>query len=227
MSKHKGEEMKPIEHTTRRQGRASGHVLRATRVLALAIVVFGVGVLVQSRRTSAGPLPQWSNDARDITPSGRVFLGQFINQTASLSLSGLPTHTQVTVSFDLFIIQSWDGNGPDSAPDIWDLSVAGGPTLLHTTFSNNKPQAYPDTFPGGDNPAGTGASEVNTLGYPFLHPGAAFNDSVYHLSFTFPHSISAVQLNFSASTTGLQDISDESWGLDNVQVAADGNVVYS
>ena len=138
------------------------------RVLAVAIFIAALGVILQSRQVAAVPLPEWSNDARDVTPSGRVFLGQFLNQTVSLLLSGLPTHSQVTVSFDLFVIQSWDGNFPRAGPDIWDLTVAGGPTLLHTTFSNCRHnQAYPDTFPGGDNPAGTGASEVNTLGYLF------------------------------------------------------------
>jgi hypothetical protein len=58
---------------------------------------------------------------------------------------------------------------------------------------------------------------VNTLGYS--------TDSVYHLSFTFSHSASTLQLNFSG--TGLEDIFNESWGLDNVEVAVDGNVVCS
>ena len=202
--------------------------LRASWIVAVAVLIFTLGVFVQPRPTPAGPLPEWSNDARDVTPSGRVFLGQFSNQTVSLLLSGLPAHSQATVSFDLFIINSWDGNCagpncgcPSCGPDVWDLTVAGGPTLLHTTFSNVGllNQAYPDTFPGGDNPAGTGATEVNTLGY------SNYGDSVYHLSFNFPHSIGALQLNFSAM--GLQDISDESWGLDNVEVAVDGNIVYS
>jgi hypothetical protein len=42
-------------------------------------------------------------------------------------------------------------------------------------------------------------------------------DSVYNLSFTFAHNVSDLVLNFSAA--GLQGIADESWGLDNVQVA--------
>jgi hypothetical protein len=203
-------------------GRAFACIVRTTGVLAFAIVIIGLGVILQSRQASAVALPEWSNDTRDVTPSGRVFLGQFSNQTVSLSLPGLPTHTEVTVSFDLFTIQSWDGNDTGAGPDVWDLTVAGGPTLLHTTFSAsncNGNQAYPGTFPGGDNPPGTGATEIGALGY------SDCGDPVYHLSFTFPHSISAVQLNFSAS--GLEDISNESWGLDNVQVAVDGNTVYS
>ena len=109
------------------------------------------------------------------------------------------------------IEQSWDGNDNTYGPDIWDLSVQDGPTLLHTTFSKGQRQAYPDTYPGGDHPARTGALENNSLGYSF------YGDSVYHLSFTFPHSANSLVLVFSAS--GLQGLGDESWGLDNVNVS--------
>lgn len=50
---------------------------------------------------------------------------------------------------------------------------------------------------------------MSTLGYEF-------GDTVYRLRFTFPHSDSSVQFNFSG--IGLQEIEDESWGLDNVRV---------
>ena len=129
----------------------------------------------------------------------------------TLSLDELPVHTDVTVSFDLFLINSWDGNHD---ADIWDLIVVGGPTLLHTTFSNLDEfdwwQAYPDAYPGGSHPPHTGAVEVDTLGYGY------YGNSVYHLIFTFTHSASDLTLAFSAS--GLQELSDESWGLDNVEV---------
>jgi hypothetical protein len=65
-------------------------------------------------------LNEWSNPATDITPVGaRRFLGQLGNEALSLTLADLPPHTSVTVSFDLFIINSWDGNGDCCAgPDI-------------------------------------------------------------------------------------------------------------
>ena len=154
--------------------------------------------------------PEWSTTATDTTPSGRRFLGQFGNTTATLTRAALPLHTDITVTFDLYIIQSWDGNPAGVGPDEWDLTVSGGPTLLHTTFSKGQRQAFPDTFPGGDNPAFTGAAELNSLGYTF------FGDAVYSLSFTFPHTASSLALDFSAS--GLQSLSDESWGLDNVSL---------
>lgn len=176
--------------------------------------------------------PEFSTGLTSVTPvGGRRFLGEFGNGTVSLSLSNLPAHDQLTVSFDLFIIRSWDGNDPGFGPDVWNLSVAGGPTLLNTTFSPvdfpvgtpipaPRRQAFPDAFPGGDNPARTGAAENNTLGYTFFFGSIGelrAVDSVYNLSFTFDHTASSVVFNFSAS--GLSPgIADESWGLDNVRV---------
>lgn len=96
--------------------------------------------------------PEWSNTSTDMTPTGdRSFLGQFSNDTVSLTLTDLPQHTDVAVSFDLFIIRSMDGNGDCcGGPEIFDLNVASGPTLLHTTFSNTgsvgNRQAYPDAI---------------------------------------------------------------------------------
>jgi hypothetical protein len=164
----------------------------------------------------------------DITPSGRRFLGQLGNDTVRLTLNCLPSHTAATVDFDLFIIRSWDGNivlQPDTGygvgPDIWGLSVAGGPTLLHTTFTNYTVwpgfefrQAYPGAYPGGDYAPRTGAKENDSLGYSFEN--YAHMDSVYHLTLTFSHTASALQFDFSAA--GLQPLLDESWGLDNVDV---------
>jgi hypothetical protein len=44
-------------------------------------------------------------------------------------------------------------SAPDSSPHAWELRVAGGDTLLSTTFSNLAAnQAYPDEAPGGDHP---------------------------------------------------------------------------
>jgi hypothetical protein len=157
---------------------------------------------------------EWSNTSTAVTPAGaRKFLGQFGNQTVSLTLGSLPAHDSVTLSFDLFVINSWDGVGPNG-PDVWTLGVEGGPMLLNTTFSNveelGRKQSYPDSYPGAEYPAGTGAAEIDTLGYTY------YGNSVYHLEYSFAHSDDSIVFNFSAS--GLQGINDESWGIDNVTV---------
>ena len=177
------------------------------------------GTVVYFNDFEQGAGSEWSDPSVDVTPvGGRHFLGQFSNGTVTLALTGLPDHGSVTVRFDLFVIQSWDGNGnvPGTGPDIWDLGIPDGPTLLHTTFSNTgsagNRQAYPGSYPGGDFRARKGADEKNTLGYPL------YGDSVYNLAYTFAHNGSSLVVAFTASD--LQGIDDESWGLDNVKVIA-------
>jgi hypothetical protein len=160
--------------------------------------------------------PEWSSRKTDVTPKGkRGFLGQFANETVTLHLEDLLPHEELTVSFDLFIIRSWDGNHPVHGRDVWSLTARDVGTLLHTTFSNwsQAGQSYPESYGEGDFPMKTGASEKGTLGYAFRD----LTDSVYRLSFTFPHTGHELTLHFSA--TGLEGPVDlESWGLDNVSV---------
>jgi hypothetical protein len=188
-----------------------------------------ISVYENDFQTSVGP--GWSSSSGNpliitTATSGRNFLGEYTsymgmswetigNDTLSLSLSGLPAHTQVRLSFDLYIFDSWDGNDTTWGPDIWDLSIAGGRNIIHTTFGSVADQAYPGMYPGGSYPARTGASENNTLGHSY-RPPVYWGDSVYNLSFEVPHSASSVVFQFTGS--GLQGLSDESWGLDNVQV---------
>ncbi len=159
---------------------------------------------------------EWSSTGTEVTPlGGRRFLGRFGNQTLTLTRSNLPPHSRLTIDFDLFVIGSWDGN-TTPGPDLWELRVSGGPLLLRTTFVNRnyrKPQSYPDDYFLGSFDGRTGAREIDTLGY-------TPEDSVYHLSYTFEHSGDYVQILFSGS--GLQGLTDESWGLDNVHILMDG-----
>ncbi|WP_437734911.1 VWD domain-containing protein [Sorangium sp. So ce1335] len=159
-----------------------------------------------------GPIgPEWSSTRTGVTPiGGRRFLGEFNNETVSLRLTGLAPHARVKVSFDLYVIRSWDGD----AGDVFSLGASGSPRTLQMTFTNANqvPQSYPDLLGEGAHPARTGAAESNSLGYDH------FGDSVYRLSYELPHSASDIEIRFSGS--GLQWIGDESWGIDNLDVVA-------
>jgi len=174
---------------------------------------------------------EWSRNSVDATPVGaRRFLGQFCNDAVTLALASLPAHSDVRVSFDLFIIRSWDGDlvpgiAADQGPDLWSLRVQDGPTLLQTTFDNHitypylgfHRQSYPHEHPYGESLPQTGAAEMSSLGYvwKFVH-GPTPTDSTYHLSFTIKDSSTSIRFDFAA--LGLKSITDESWGLDNVHV---------
>jgi hypothetical protein len=143
----------------------------------------------------------------------------------------------VRISFDLYILGTWDGStvnyppetadllpaaskllGPEKVigPDLWDFLWDGNP-LVHASFSNwpqlNFRQSYPLTHPAGDFPAQTGAAAVNSLGY--LMEGMPF-DSTYHMTHILPHTADTLTLDF--SSLSLQALSDESWGLDNLVI---------
>jgi hypothetical protein len=139
-----------------------------------------------------------------------------VQQTISLKLKKLPSHKSITVSFDLCVLSSWDGNNPHFGPDRWSLTVENDLELLDTTFSNNPKTGVYDLsnqdYPKKSSKFQTGAAAVNTLGSKF------FGDSIYRLSFTFDHVADDLVLNFSSDLFEGKGTDDESWGLDNVTV---------
>ncbi len=170
--------------------------------------------------TTVSGAGEWTNPVQiSRTPNGaRHFLGEFGNQSATLTLGRLPEHDTLTVSFDLLILRSWDGNAD---PDIWELR-ADGALLVSTTFSNVVfPQAYPAPYSVARMDAHTGAAAVNSMGYTWSEPDVFDGpmDSYYHLEYSFPHSGPTVNLEFKALLNDVRPfLANESWGLDNVIV---------
>lgn len=177
-------------------------------------------------------VPGWSAGTIQSAPNPdyggwRRFLGEFSNAGTTLSLSGLPSHHAVTLSFDLYLLRSWDGEASDYGPDRFGVR-ADSSLLFHESFSNGHGagQSY---CPGNSSPCSpmTGADEKYSLGYKFGYWDEDANksaeevmDAVYRLTFDFSHSADSLILTFFGE--GLQgmtpDYLDESWGLDNVRV---------
>jgi hypothetical protein len=156
-------------------------------------------------------------------PGDRDWNRTRVEQTITLALKDLGPHSRVVVSFDLYVLKSWDGNSRPYGPDRFALRVAGGPVLLDTTFSNNpkvkedgSDQNYPGLGGEESHPPQTGARSTGTLGYNNF-----FKDSIYQLSFEFPHTGATLSLEFTSSLYEGKGTRDESWGLDNVTVSAD------
>lgn len=150
-------------------------------------------------------------------PGDADYMRVRVEQTISLTLTNLPSHGTLKLSFDLYILKSWDGNSPAYGPDRWRLAVSNGPVLLDTSFSNNpkvKDDGSYQDYPRPGSPPRTGAISKNTLGY-----NAFFGDSIYRFEFAFAHSASTVTVNFSSSLFEGKGTEDESWGLDNVVVS--------
>lgn len=152
----------------------------------------------------------------------RRFAGHFSNDVVNLSLEGLTVGQTYLVGFDLFIINSWDGNDGVYGMDRFEFGI-GNDVFLNTSFSNTEEENHRQNFPdnlitGNDYAAGTGADEKDTLGFTY------YGDSVYkfggpnHAPFAFVAVSPFATLSWQARN--LQGVGDESWGLDNVVVKA-------
>ena len=155
----------------------------------------------------------WSHTSVATSPSGAKFLGEFANDTVTLTVGGnaspLPTHDILSVSFDLLILNSMDGN--QSGPDVFTFAIDGVPTLVTSFANTGADQAYPGSYPGASNPSRTGAVANNSLGYTF------YGDSTYRITLTVPHARTGATISWSARNLG--GGGDESWGLNGVTVA--------
>jgi prepilin-type N-terminal cleavage/methylation domain-containing protein/prepilin-type processing-associated H-X9-DG protein len=148
---------------------------------------------------------EWSQTTIATTlAGGRKFLGPFANSTIMLNLPGLPTHSNLSISFDLIIMGNWTGN---TGPCQVQVNIAGGKNIINSTFSTEPTmmQSYPGDFPG-NNEGNTGALLVNGMGYA--------KDALYRISSAIPHDKKDLTLNFTGS--GLTGTA--LWGIDNLEI---------
>jgi hypothetical protein len=200
-------------------------------LVACATLHVRADTIVYSNDFTGGAGAEWSNPSTVIS-NGEAFLGAnqagavalgFGNGTDRLTLNGLPAHTGVTVNFDLYIIESWDGNGPNGGgQDNWQLAENGN-NVIFTNFANftgGNTQSFPNQFPpfgpGGVFAPRTGQFAAGHLGFGT----GDFGDATYRFSFTFTDPSSSLSLDFTSLQN--QGPGDEGWGLDNVVVSVQG-----
>ncbi|MDP9175432.1 MAG: hypothetical protein M3O30_16440 [Planctomycetota bacterium] len=202
-------------------------------VLSICLLVLGA--------CASRPELRYSSREMDHTPSNPSidFHGPFSNETLTVECRNLGSHDFLDISFDLLILRSWDGSAdvefggqllPRIGPDYFRLGVAGGPTLLYTTFSNvpyggfkeeSKFQNYPSPVPGARLSPFSGSAAHNTLGYNYSEtdaPDLFPMDATYKIHFIVPHSACTAMLQLQA--INLQNITDENWGVRNLRVKA-------
>jgi hypothetical protein len=144
------------------------------------------------------------------------FLGGFSNSAVTLNLGGLPApHTRVIVAFDIFTLDSWDGSGFfGGGQDFFGFNVAGRP-----------PNEFRYTYPahGAHTDFYRNASEADATGQ-FANTNASFTDRLYrNVVHAFDHTDSSLLLSFFDG--GLEGVTNESWGLDNVRIYVDSGAV--
>jgi len=113
--------------------------------------------------------------------------------------SGLPGHNSLTVQWDAYYLDSWDGNNGNgvSEPPWYDSYILYVDSTLQ----------YWNIYVMGT------ISNTNICGNPL------FPDWITTVTLILPHNSSTIQLNF---TTGLnQDCTDEEFGFKNIQITVD------
>ena len=180
--------------------------MKKTALILLAILLMASTSFALSYSTDfeSGIGSEWSSstplDNSNSTFTG--FLGRLGNNTTTLSLTGLGADTHnVTLTFDFYAIDSWDGDNTTWGLDYFGI---GGDYTNQWTVARSTSNAT-QTFPYA--PTTTGSFGYNS----------GWTDDIYrNISISFIHSSDTLSLSFYGHN--LQSINDESWGLDNVRV---------
>jgi len=158
-----------------------------------------------------------SVSAVPVITDGAIAAGDHGNSTQTLSAFGLDAHTNLTINFDLFIQDSWDGNaGPFAGPDMFGVMLDGA-IIFSASFDNFGP-----TRDESNTETATATGNYNGIN----NWGAIdrfFDD--YAGGFTVAHSASSFDLTFYG--LGLQGLHDESWRVSDIDVMSDARVVTS
>ncbi len=170
----------------------------ATGLFFITMAGVGNSTVIYDNDFESGTWSEWTSSATYTTSTftslgNSTGLGTFLNSTVGLSFSGLGLHDEASISFELYINNSWDGDNTTHGPDNWSLKQDGS-LLLATTFSNV--QSWTQAYAGngvsdGVNAYRTGASDFNEDGF--------YGHSVYEISYTFQHTSNTLSFDFSAA----------------------------
>lgn len=177
--------------------------------------------------------PEWSSTSTNaVDGASRLALGEFYNESVTLTLSGFVVGQSASLSFDFLALDSWDGStgGGVSGPDQFTVK-AGATTLLDASFSVLDEGGYQQTYSAG-NPLGgplvaayTDADEVDSLAAHTFYGSAVykFDGSGANSGFSFVATSGTMTFTFTGS--GLQGVGDEGWAIDNVRVVQNAAAV--
>jgi hypothetical protein len=193
-------------------------------LVALAVASSVASAQVVFNDSFEGPMPAGITGAGSIQGtqgySGWGFGNGFLRNTdagnplaaaTTLTLTGLPAHTSISIDCLLAVIDSWDGTNGSPAPDFFNIAVDGNP-VFQASFAHASGSGNYVAPPGGQ-------LVFNTqLGF-----NGGYGDSAYDLSLeptlhNIAHTGSTLTITFFASGAGWQGGDDESWGIDNLVV---------
>jgi len=164
---------------------------------------------------------EWQNPIKrdsNLKPQKR-FLGIFGNQSILLTLKNLPDHDSAEITFDLYVIGTWDGNAQGkSGPDIFKVEeITQNKLSYQTTFSlvDGSYQSFPQEYPSGFYPPKYGNKEEFLLSTLITYG----NSIKYPLKFQMVHSLDIIKVQLSALLKDkIPNFSNESWAIDNFRM---------
>ncbi len=150
------------------------------------------------------------------SPFGGDFLRSETANVVTLSLTGLPAHDTISLDFLFAAIDSLDGTGTYPAGDFFNASL-DGVSFFRESFANATADEIQSYVP----PAGGELARRIDLG--FSGPGGYYTDSAYDMAIDprfhgLAHTAPTATFTFVIEGDGVQDITDESWAMDNLRV---------
>jgi hypothetical protein len=152
-------------------------------------------------------------------PAGSQFGGSFLRSATgnlvTLTLTDLPPHDAVSLGFLFAAIDSLDGTGTFPQGDFFRVTVDGN-EVFRESFANALASQVQSYVP----PAGGELARRVNLGFT---QGSFHFDSAYDMNLEpafseIPHSAPFLTVTFQIEGPGIQDINDESWGIDQLRI---------
>lgn len=176
-------------------------------LLALSFPLQATQIFYDSFESGTARSEWSSNKSVDYGANFSYFLGRYSNSAVTLTLTNIALNSLVTLNFDLYIIDSWDGNYTGHNDH---FRVLLGGTVLRDDLFSSFDASYQTYTPR------TGDVVRTELGFG----AGGWVDSKYfnyNGGFSFLNT-SSTTVTFTFEGYGLQTVSDESWGIDNVSV---------
>lgn len=174
--------------------------------LAVPVVVYS-----NNFESGAGSIgPEWSgatwHAAHSISEVTAHVGDYFLSGGTTLTLAGLPAHSTLSLQFDLYLFNTWDGENLTFGNDFFSLR---GDVVFSASFTNHQPegQSYPGAADVNPGRPGSAVTQIY-LGLDPLGTGDAF---------FINHTASTFSVTFGGPTSQ----TDEQWGIDNIRVTVD------
>ncbi|MBX3379495.1 MAG: hypothetical protein KF805_05330 [Phycisphaeraceae bacterium] len=161
-----------------------------------------------------------------VGPSGNQFGGNFLRSPTgnlvTITLTGLPAHSAISIDFLFAAIDSLDGTGSYPEGDFLRVNVDGN-TIFRESFANataEQDQSYV---------APPGVLLVRRQDLGFSGPGSYYTDSAYNMYLeprfhNLAHTASSAVITFIIEGPGIQPLDDESWAMDNLRISVSDTI---